>query len=217
MRVMVVLLVLGGLLLGVMAQDDEVKDTVLTCDYDELISTQAEMTALLEDFQTQIDDTPLETLGQLYEVGAAYQELAIACGFIPEDIGERFVGTDVDIILTALENVNGDPLNGQLLYNNEANAADGAVLGCVGYHEAGEIAPATEGTWTRWDEIHSQEEQFADYTFEHYAVESIIHPWDYTVEGYPANTMPNNFGDRLSYQDLADLISYLESQDQFLD
>jgi hypothetical protein len=48
-------------------------------------------------------------------------------------------------------------------------------------------------------------------------VESLIDPWAYTVEGYPENIMPNNFGSRLSYQNLADLIAYLSSQDQLLD
>jgi cytochrome c553 len=188
----------------------------LTCDHDELLATQAELADLLDGFSTQIDGDPQAALAQLYEVGQNYQELALKCGYIPDDIGERTVGTDIDIILTALESVNGDPLNGQLLYNGEANAADGGITGCIGCHENPDIAPLTAGTWTRWDEIRRLEPQFEDYTFKQYAAESIILPWEYLAPDY-AQVMPNNFGDRLSYQDLADLIAYLESQDQLLD
>jgi hypothetical protein len=49
---------------------------------------------------------------------------------------------------------------------------------------------------------------------EHYTVESIIRPWDYFVPTYPEFTMPNDYKSQLSYQDLADLIAYLSSQDQ---
>jgi hypothetical protein len=156
------------------------------------------------------------TLSNLYDTGKAYQQLALDCGFIPDDIGELTVGMDVDFILNALENINGDPLKGQLLYNGEEPAADGSGLGCVGCHSDDDIAPVTEGTWTRWDEIHSLEPEFEEYDFAHYVVESVVLPWDYIVPDY-GEVMPNNFGDRLSFQDLADLISYLESQDQYLD
>lgn len=206
------ILVLGGALL---AQTPTGGD--LRCDRDELIATQRELHRLLDDFADRLDIDAHSTLADLYTTGHTYQELAIRCGYIPADIGGRFVGTDVDLILSVLETLNGDPLNGQLLYNNEVAAADGTMLGCVGCHSNVVVAPLTEGTWTRWDEIYSQMPQFAGYTFEHYIVESIIHPWDFIVEGYPENTMPNNYGDRLDFQNLADLIAYLYSQDQLLD
>lgn len=155
-------------------------------------------------------------LESLYQVGAAYQQLALDCGYIPDNIGELFVGSDVDAILTALESVSGDPLRGQLLYNNEENGADGNVLACVGCHLAGAVGPMTEGTWTRWDEERRLDPALQDYTFERFIVESIVYPNGYIPEGYLENMMPQNYGDRLSYQDLADLILYLESQDQLL-
>jgi hypothetical protein len=45
-----------------------------------------------------------------------------------------------------------------------------------------------------------------------YLVESIVQPGHYIAPGYD-NVMPNNFGDRLTLQDLADLLIFLESQD----
>lgn len=189
----------------------------LTCDPNALVFDQFEAQLSLETFGADLEQDVQATLETLYTVGDLYQQLALDCGYIPDDIGTLFVGADVDRILTALDAVRGDPLNGQLLYNNEVQAADGTELGCVGCHLTEDsTGPLTEGTWTRWDEIRSLEPQFEEYSFEHYMVESIVLPWDYTVEGYPENIMPNNFGSRISYQDLADLIAYLESQDQFL-
>jgi len=189
----------------------------LTCDPAELALQQIELANTINDFAGQLNDDEALALEQLYTIGQAYQTLALECGYIPDDIDGLVVGTDTALILRGLEAVNGDPLNGQLIYNNIEPAADGAILGCVGCHSEEEVAPLTEGTWTRWDEIRSLEPQFVDYTFEEYMVESIIHPWDYTAPGYPEGTMPNNFGDRLSYQNLADIIAYLFGQDQFLD
>jgi hypothetical protein len=188
----------------------------LKCDSDELVETQTELQALLKDFEANLGEDVETALSNLYDTGKAYQQLALDCGFIPDDIGELTVGVDVDFILNALENMNGDPLKGQLLYNGEEPAADGSVLGCVGCHSDNDIAPITEGAWTRWDEIRSLEPEFEEYDFTHYIVESVVLPWNYIVPDYSA-VMPDNFGDHLSFQDLADLISYLESQDQYLD
>jgi hypothetical protein len=193
----------------------------IDCDPAALVQTQAELATQLDAFADDVasddDDTRLAALESLFTVGEAYQNIAFACGYIPDDIGERTVGTDVERIMTILADMRGDLINGQLLYNNQQVAADGIELGCVGCHNNEVVAPLTEGTWTRWDEIRSLEPQFADYTFEQYIIESIVLPWDYHVPDYPLNTMPNNFGDRMSYQNLADIIAYLESQDQFLD
>ncbi len=207
-------LLLGGVLL---AQSPTLTVDDLRCDRDELIATQLELHELLDDFADRLDDDAEGTLADLYAAGQTYQELAVDCGYIPPDIGGRFTGTDTDLILSVLATINGDPLNGQLLYNNEAAAADGSTLGCIGCHNNEDVAPLVEGTWTRWDETYRDLPQFAGYDFEQYIVESIINPWENTVAGYPENTMPNNFGDRLDFQDLADLIAYLESQDQLLD
>ncbi len=141
----------------------------------------------------------------MFKVGAAYQELALQCGYIPADAATRAVGTDVERILTLLDEVHGDPINGQLLYNGD--------LGCSGCHEGeNHVGPATEGTYTRIEEVRLHDPVLEGYTPEQYIVESIVQPAHYIAPGYP-NIMVSNFGDRLTLQELADLLTYLESQD----
>ncbi len=215
-RTSVLFILICGVTFGILVEQDDSKPRRLSCGHDELLKTQAELDVLLDNFAEQMEGDAEAALAQLYEVGQIYQELAIDCGYIPPDIGNRFVGNDMELVMRALETVNGDPLNGQLLYNNIEVAGDGTETGCVGCHSEEETAPLTEGTWTRWDEIRSLEPEFADYTFEQYMVESILLPWNYLVPGY-SEGMPNNFGSRLDFQNLADIIAYLEGQDQFLD
>jgi len=50
-----------------------------------------------------------------------------------------------------------------------------------------------------------------------YLVESIVQPNAYVVPNYLPNLMPPNMGTRLDAQMLADIVAYLESQDQLLD
>lgn len=121
---------------------------------------------------------------------------------------EPRVGVDTPIadIMVGLADVTGDPQNGQTLYNGS--------LACSGCHMNAAVAPLTEGTWTRVQEVRLLEPQFAGYTGEQYVAESIIHPNAYLSPGYGANLMPQNFGERLTYQDLADLVAYIKSQDQ---
>lgn len=207
-----------------MAQDSDSDDgenieatpEVITCEDDaELIDRQAELTALLTDFDALVETDRDSALATIYEVGVAYQELAFACGYIPPDAGNLVINTDdMERIMTVLDTLNGDPLEGQLLYNGLEQSADGSVLSCVGCHETGAVAPTTSGTWTRWDEERRLEAQFADYTFEQYMAESIIHPNDYLAGGFSAGLMPPIYAEQLGFQNLADIIAYLESQDQ---
>lgn len=187
------------------------------CEGSGLIAARAEIDAVLADFETQAEDDPSDALEALFTVSEAYRQLALDCGYLPENL-EGFVieTTDIDRILTALENLDGDPLRGQLIYNGEERTASGSNASCAGCHEVGEVAPPTAGTWTRWDEQHSLEPRFADYTFERYTVESIILPHEYLVEPFAA-LMPSNYHETLGYQDLADILAYLDSQDQLLE
>lgn len=124
------------------------------------------------------------------------------------------VGTDVAAILTSLADVNGDPLHGEALYNGTELGPDGLPLACSGCHLGGAAAPNTIGTWTRVNNERLNDPTLAGYTAEQYLVEAIVAPNNYLASGYAAGVMPQNFGDRLAIQDLADLLAYLESQDQ---
>lgn len=210
-------LLTGGALIAAQTSPDEPTPTAIDCAPDALTAHQAELAALLEDFEAQLEEDEAAALGRMYEVGLAYRDAALACGYIPDNIGELVIGTrDMERILTVLDTLYGDPVQGQLLYNGEDVSTTGSALGCSGCHSDADIAPLTEGTWTRWDEQRRLLPQYADADFRYYAVESIIHPLDYVVDGY-GETMPQLYPDVLGYQDLADLIAYLESQDQLLE
>ena len=177
----------------------------LTCDPATLMQQQADLAAQLTALKLDTGVSAGESLDKLFKVGAAYQELALNCGYIPADAATRTVGKDVARVLKTLDTVVGDPINGQLLYNGD--------LGCAGCHLGdAPIAPPTEGTYTRIEEERLQDPLLSGYTPEQYLVESIIEPAHYIVPNYP-NVMVNNFGDRLTLQDLADVVAFLESQD----
>lgn len=206
-KIIIRLFALAAVLAGagwLLAQSD---DTPLICDPADLLRRQAELANTLDTFPKMAESAPQAALEQLFQVGAAYQELALECGYIPPDIAARFVGADVARILTLLDAVSGDPLNGQLLYNSD-------TLACYGCHvaQAGEAAPALDGTLTRAEETRLADPALDGYTVTQYLVESIVQPGHYIAPGYN-NVMPNNFGDRLTLQDLADLLIFLESQD----
>lgn len=114
--------------------------------------------------------------------------------------------TDLATITGNLATVTGDPQNGQVLYNGS--------LACAGCHLSPAVAPPMEGTMTRVTDVRLQQPENAGLTAQQYLANSIIHPGAYVSPGYPDGVMPPNFGDRLSYQDLADLIAFLETQDQ---
>jgi mono/diheme cytochrome c family protein len=182
-----------------------VRPVDLACDLDTLRAEQQTLADQLATFDPDAESNPGLALDNLFKVGAAYQELALQCGYIPADAATRTVGTDVERILTTLQDINGDPINGQVLYNGD--------LGCAGCHEGdNHVGPATEGTYTRIEETRLNDPALAGYTIEQYIVESIVQPGQYVVPGHQ-NIMPTNFGDRLTAQEMADLLLFLESQD----
>jgi mono/diheme cytochrome c family protein len=177
----------------------------LTCDPAALLKQQSDLAAQLQALKLDTSDDAGNSLDKLFKVGAAYQELALNCGYIPADAASRTVGNDVARILKTLDAVYGDPINGQVLYNGD--------LGCAGCHLGDKpIGPPTTGTYTRIEDERLKDPLLADYTPEQYIVESIVQPAHYLVPNYP-NVMLGNFGDRITLQDLADLIAFLESQD----
>lgn len=113
------------------------------------------------------------------------------------------VGNDVEEILAGLADYTGDPVNGQTIYNGK--------YACAGCHGNAVVAPLTELTWTSAVNGDRGEEYAADPVF--YIVQSVTHPGDYVVDGYPAGAMPANFGERVTYQEMADIIAYVSSYD----
>jgi len=122
-------------------------------------------------------------------------------------------GSDVDAILASWEenSIVGDPERGKAIYENAAPSERGELLGCSGCHAGGVQAPATN---LQWDNIPVERlilEQFAGYTIEKYIVESIVNANAYIVPGYQSGVMPQNFANRVSAQDLADIVAYLQT------
>ncbi|MBL8145412.1 MAG: c-type cytochrome [Anaerolineae bacterium] len=125
---------------------------------------------------------------------------------VSSDVQTIGVNTEMPTIMENLATVTGDPQNGQVMYNG--------ALACAGCHMTAAVAPLMEGTMTRVTDIRLQQPENAGMTAEEFLATSITHPNAYVTPGYPASVMPQNFADRLTYQDLADLIAFLETQDQ---
>ena len=175
------------------------------------------------------------SLANLFRLGALYQAMALDCGYAPNEaeidrllgqalmfvslddlIAAQSVGADVEAILLELEDVYGDPLQGQLLYNGLEPALGGTALGCSGCHENEAVAPLTAGTWTRINDIRLGLPRFAEYSHRQFLVESIVQPMAYITPDY-AGMMPEFYGGQLTEQQLADLLAFLDSQDQYLE
>ena len=220
---MVALLVLASL------AQEEVADG---CAADELARQQSTFAQFLAlDFA----DDGAQALANLYRLGTLYQSLALDCGYAPNAvevsrmlevalqfaslddlIAAQSVGADVEAILLELDEARGDPLNGQLLYSGLEPTLGGAVLGCAGCHENEAVAPLTAGTWTRVDELRLALPEFSEYSHRRFLVESIVQPMVYITPDY-AGVMPDIYGRQLTTEQLADLVAFLESQDQLLE
>ena len=74
----------------------------------------------------------------------------------------------------------------------------------------------TAGTWTRINDIRLKLPEFSDYSHRRYLVESIVQPMTYVTPDF-AGVMPDFYGTQLTTQQLADLVAFLDSQDQLLD
>ena len=142
------------------------------------------------------------------EGGVAVESVAPEIANIPSadvEANRETIDTTVAAVLEQLDTVSGDPNNGQTLYTGS--------LACSACHNNAAIAPPTEGTFTRVEETRLQDPLISDHTVRQYLVESVLAPNAYVSPGYPANAMPQDFGNRLDLQMLADIIAYLESQD----
>jgi mono/diheme cytochrome c family protein len=118
---------------------------------------------------------------------------------------------DLAMITQELANFQGNPQNGQTLYNG--------ALGCSGCHLNAVVAPPMEGTWTRVTESHAALAGLDDPV--EYVVHSILYPGEFLAPGEPyidqpnyPNAMPANFAGRLTYQELADLVAFIQTHDE---
>ncbi len=123
----------------------------------------------------------------------------------PTSTAVRTVGTDIRIDLPE-----GDPENGKLLARK---------YGCITCHVDSPRALVFGSTEELVAIVERSELRVSDPAYgggatkgEEYVVESILLPAIYTVEGpWPENGMPENFGDLMTDQDLADIISWLHT------
>ena len=131
----------------------------------------------------------------------------LADGSLPTDPPPPPPGDNVLGILSnwAENEIVGSPVSGELLYDAE--------FGCTDCHRNGESAPDTVGTFTRIQTDRLTMPQFAGYSVEQYIVESITRPGDFVVDTYSSGLMPSNFGVRMTHQQLADIVSFLMTQE----
>jgi mono/diheme cytochrome c family protein len=125
------------------------------------------------------------------------------------------IGTNVDNALTAIAALTGDAARGEALYHNAAASEAGQKLACSGCHiqTSNGTGPMADGTFTRIETVRLQDPALAGYTPEQYIVTSILQPGAYLVPGFQ-NLMLANFGERITAQDLADLVAYIETLNQ---
>jgi mono/diheme cytochrome c family protein len=114
------------------------------------------------------------------------------------------VGTDIHVSLPP-----GDPAAGQALAES---------LGCSGCHVLSTVGPAwmaqggEPGIGTRALARVGQDDYAGGATTpEEYLVEAILVPGSYIVPGFESVQMPTNYGERLTAQQLSDLVAYLLS------
>ncbi|MEW6568666.1 MAG: c-type cytochrome [Chloroflexota bacterium] len=112
------------------------------------------------------------------------------------------VGTDIEVALPA--------------GRADAGAALAESLGCTGCHVLSTVGPAWNPSSTEpgIGERAAARIGQADYaghatTAQQYLVESTLLPDAYVVPGHAAGVMPPSYGQRLTAQDLADLVAYL--------
>jgi mono/diheme cytochrome c family protein len=119
---------------------------------------------------------------------------------------DQAVGTDITVELPE-----GDPEAGAALSQE-------SIVGCAACHELSAVGPAWAAGGGQPGIGARAEERFQadDYTGEattarEYLLDSIVRTNAYIVDGYEANLMPGDYGQRLTPQQVADLIAYMES------
>ncbi|MGD2161553.1 MAG: c-type cytochrome [Anaerolineales bacterium] len=134
------------------------------------------------------------------------EALAEAEGETPAAAQGEPVGTDI-----AVELPEGNPETG-------AELSQESAVGCAACHELSAVGPAWAGGGDQPGVGARAEQriQAEDYTGEattarEYLVESIVRTNAYVVDGFEANIMPGDYGQRLTPQQVADLIAYMQT------
>jgi mono/diheme cytochrome c family protein len=143
----------------------------------------------------------------LVEFIVNWEEVALAegdGGEVPPPSGDA-IGTDITISLPP-----GDPDRGMAL-------SEGA-LGCSSCHILTPVGPAwaPEASQPGIGERAADRIEGSDYTgeattAEEYLIESVVLTDKYIVEGYQSGIMPGNFSERITVQEMADLVAYMLS------
>jgi mono/diheme cytochrome c family protein len=134
-----------------------------------------------------------------------WEERALVAAEPTPVTGEPMMGTNIQIELPP-----GDAERGRAL-------ADG-TLGCTVCHSLTPVGPAwaASGDQPALGERAALRVEQADYageagTPEQYLIESVADPNAYLVPGFTANVMPINFADRITLQQMADLMAHMLS------
>ncbi len=133
-----------------------------------------------------------------------WEERALAeAGPTPPPEGDMMAGMPLTVELPP-----GDAAAGQALTEGE--------LGCAACHVLVEVGPL----WTADDQrpgladraetrFEQPDYQAGATSAQQYLIESVIDPAAFIVEGYEQVPMPTNFSERITLQDMADLLAYM--------
>lgn len=85
--------------------------------------------------------------------------------------------------------------------------------GCGGCHKLS-AAGTTGGVGPDLDKTLAESAKQAGKPLAEFTHESIVDPGAFITKGYPANVMPNGFGDRLNKQQLDELVKFIDQSVQ---
>ena len=159
-----------------------------------------------------VEQFPRTTHFDNYDYVAASQYIAvnsvlndsIFCAFSPSI-------NDVTTIAEHVAELEGDVQRGQALYGGNARSETHSRLRCSQCHLFDSEGPIPIGIWSLILEERLNNPQIDDYTPEEYLIASILYPDSFIVPGWSGGEMPNDYGDRLSLQDIADLVAFMKT------
>lgn len=132
-----------------------------------------------------------------------------------EVVTEEAIAADDFSTLIAEAIANGDPVNGQAVYNQQYTTAVGPWI-CASCHSVDEsqlrlVGPPMWGIYERAEERIAES---GDADPVEYVRNSILMPTAYIVPAdaggpYPENLMPPNYGEVLTEQELNDVVAYI--------